>query len=92
MSHPPLRVWHIPQVPGKPFHVTVGSVHEGVRVMHTLAEYDNFQYENNIKGDFASAQGLEEYVLDSECDGEWLTWYSEDGEDDPEQWVEDNPL
>ncbi len=43
-----LRVWHIPQVPMKPFIVEVGSVEEGVRMMDALADYDAFQYDNNI--------------------------------------------
>lgn len=44
-----LRVWHIPQVPMKPFIVEVASVEEGVRLMDALADYDAFQYDNNIK-------------------------------------------
>ncbi|HID1832212.1 TPA: hypothetical protein ACXGMM_000834 [Escherichia coli] len=34
-----LRVWHIPQVPMKPFIVEVASVEEGVRLMDALADY-----------------------------------------------------
>jgi len=53
-----LRVWWIPQVPMKPFTVDVKSVEEGVKIMDVLAFYDIFQFENNIKGDYANAGGL----------------------------------
>ncbi len=66
------RVWHIPQVPGKPFHVPVDSLAEAVLVLNTLALYDAFQLENNIKGDYCNVQGLE--VLE---DGEWCEWYDD---------------
>ncbi len=54
-----LRVWHIPQIPGKPFFVDVSSVEEGVRMMSALDDYDAFQYENNIKPDYSNANGLQ---------------------------------
>ncbi|ENL5622924.1 superinfection exclusion protein, partial [Escherichia coli] len=54
-----LRVWHIPQVPMKPFIAEVASVEEGVRLMGALADYDAFQYDNNIKPDYCNANGLE---------------------------------
>ena len=88
-----LRVWHIPQIPGKPFLVHVTSIYEAVKVMGILANYDIFQYDNNIKGDYANAQGLSEYVenYDGEDNSGWLDWCTEDGEDDPKQWVLDHP-
>lgn len=47
-----------------------------------LAEYDQFQFDNNIKGDYANVQGLQvfddEYV-DDECDG-WIDWHCRDGQ------------
>ena len=74
-----MRVWWIPQVPMKPFYVNVKSVEEGVLIMNTLADYDLFQYENNVKPDYANAGGLE--VWNGE---EWESWYDEEtGEDDP---------
>ena len=63
-----LRVWWIPQVPGRPFHVPVSSVQEGVRIMDVLAKYDRFQFDNNIKPDYCNAGGLE--MWDLNCDGE----------------------
>lgn len=74
-----LRVWHIPQVPGKPFYVAVDSVQSAVLVMDTLANYDLFQLENKIKGDYANVTGLE---LWDEASQEWFEWCweSDDGE------------
>lgn len=53
-----LKVWHIPQVPGKSFDVSVDSIAEARKVLEVLAEYDLFQYRNNIKPDYANAQGI----------------------------------
>lgn len=71
-----LRVWHIPQVPVKAFHVDVETPEEAAKVLGILADYDLFQFENRVKSDYCNAQGLEE--LD-EQEGEWREWYSEDG-------------
>lgn len=65
-----LRVWHIPQVPGEPFHVPVASVDEAVTVLNALADYDRFQFDNQIKPDYANAQGLE--IFEGE---DWCEWY-----------------
>jgi hypothetical protein len=79
-----LRVWWIPQVPGKPFVVEVDTVTEGVLVMDTLARYDMFQFENNIKPDYCNAGGLGMYEND-----EWVDWFDEEtGIDDPEEYLE----
>ena len=87
-----LRVWWIPQVPGKPFEVEVDSVEEGVKIMDVLAQYDLFQFENNIKPDFCNAGGLQmlDESIDIEEAGEdgWSDWFDEEtGEDDPEQYL-----
>lgn len=86
-----LRVWHIPQIPGKPFHVDVASVEEGVKVMGILANYDQFQLDNNIKGDYASTNGLELFDVDNgEGHPGWVAWYYESDElyfDDPHEYV-----
>jgi hypothetical protein len=71
-----LRVWHIPQVPMDAFTVPVSDPKEAIRIMKLLADYDIFQFENNVKPDYSSAQGLEVFE-----DGEWSDWYSKDGED-----------
>lgn len=78
-----LRVWHIPQVPGKPFHVEIPAgrsqsiqIALACQILDALATYDLFQYENRIKPDYANAQGLEVFE-----DGEWIEWMDEDGND-----------
>ena len=58
-----------PQVPMNSFHVSVRSVREALLLLDTLAYYDLFQYENNIKPDYCNAGGLEifeDYDLDDE--------------------------
>ncbi len=70
-----LRVWHIPQIPGKPFHVRVKNLREAKLLLKSLALYDLFQFENRIKPDYANAQGLEVYE-----DGDWEEWMSKEGE------------
>jgi len=72
-----LRVWHIPQVPGKPFRVPVAGVDQAKVLLRALADYDKFQFENRIKPDYANAQGLEVFE-----DGEWGEWYDEESGDD----------
>ena len=76
-----LRVWHIPQVPGEPFHVPVATPQEARKVLDVLAHYDLFQFQNGIKGDYCNIAGLEVYEADS-GDGEpgWSEWCSVDGD------------
>ena len=86
-----LQVWHIPQVPMKPFKVRVASVEEGVKIMAVLADYDRFQFENRVKPDYCNAAGLQRWVDDSDGDGTpgWEDWYDEEtGDDCPKEYVE----
>jgi len=71
-----LRVWWIPQVPGKPFLVEMPDLKSAALIMDTLANYDKFQFENRIKPDYCNAGGLSVFE-----GGEWCDWYSDDGED-----------
>jgi hypothetical protein len=63
-KHGDIRVWWIPQIPGKPFTVDVGSARNPAdllfakRLLTILAAYDFFQLENRIKPDFSNAGGL----------------------------------
>ena len=70
-----LKVYHIPQVPMKPFEIPVASTDEAIKIMDILADYDTFQLENNIKPDYCNVQGL--VIFEG---GEWVDWYNEDGE------------
>ncbi|MCK4503388.1 MAG: hypothetical protein KAU22_10160 [Desulfuromonadales bacterium] len=86
-----LRVWWIPQLPGKSFYVGVGSVAEGVKIMVTLAQYDLFQLENNIKPDYCNCGGMQMFDPNDTEDapeGSWVSWHDEEsGEDDPDLWL-----
>lgn len=86
-----LRVSHFPQIPCKPFIVSVATVAEGVKVMDMLADYDQFQYDTNIKGDYANAAVLEMFDPKDSHDnaqGSWVSWCDEDtGEDDPRAFI-----
>lgn len=77
-----LRVWHIPQVPMKPFHVPVQSPDEAVKILQVLAWYDIFQFENRIKPDYCNASGLE--VMEDFIDGEpqWIDWNDPETDED----------
>lgn len=70
-----LRVWWIPQVPGKPFYVPVEDELEAVKVMALLACYDCFQWNQNIKPDYCNVGGLEMW---DEEEQDWVEWYYED--------------
>lgn len=94
-----LRVWHIPQVPMKAFTVEVDSLQEAVKIKNVLADYDLFQYENNVKGDYTSISGIhiwdeslsDQDLIDMELDDRWVDWFYEDDEqsfDCPEEYLE----
>ena len=79
-----LKVWWIPQIPMKSFEYPVSTPQEGFILLDALAEYDMFQFENNVKPDYSNVGGMsvfdDELIDESEdCDG-WSDWYSEIGE------------
>jgi hypothetical protein len=76
MTEGALRVWWVPQIPMKPFHVPVATPADAGKLLDILADYDAFQFENRIKPDYCNAGGLEVFE-----NGEWCEWESEDGED-----------
>lgn len=76
-KHGDLRVWWIPQVPMVKFTVDVPDLASARLVLNTLADYDNFQFENRIKPDYCNAGGLQAYWR---REG-WCDWNSEDGDD-----------
>lgn len=83
-QHGDLRIWHIPQIPGKPFIVRVASPADAKRLLDVLADYDTFQFENNIRTDYSNAAGLSVFDTDDKNDGSegsWIDWYSDDGEE-----------
>ena len=70
------RVWWIPQVPGKPFHVGVDTIEKAIMILNVLADYDLFQLANNIKPDYSNVGGLE--ILEG---GEWADYEDDEGND-----------
>lgn len=81
-----LKVWWKPQVPCKSFEVEVDSVTDGVKLMDTLANYDLFQLENNIKPDYANIGGIN---YKSSLSDLWLDVAVEvDGEVNGETYIE----
>lgn len=81
-----IRVAHFPQIPCKAFYVEVKDVEEAKLISDTLANYDLFQYENNIKGDYANATVVEEYCKE---EGEWISWSDDEtGIDDIDDYFE----
>ena len=70
-----LRVWWIPQIGiENTFYVPVNTPEDGKRLLDTLAAYDMFQLNNNIKPDYCNSGGLE--IWDEEAQ-EWIDWYLE---------------
>ncbi|TPG68672.1 hypothetical protein EEL31_09135 [Brevibacillus laterosporus] len=82
-----LRVSHFPQIPCKPFVVEVDNLEQARLVHNTLADYDLFQYDNNIKPDYANATVVEQW---DEEEQEWSTWSDEEtGIDDINEYFEE---
>ena len=57
--------------------------------MNILAAYDCFQYNNNVKPDYANAGGLQYF---NEEYNEWEDWYFEDDNsyyDDLDEYIEE---
>ena len=73
-----LKVWWIPQVPMKSFFVPVNSLEEARLILDTLAQYDAFQLENNIKPDYSNTGGLLKWDRE---ENEWIDWEDDDGLD-----------
>ena len=72
-----LRVWHNCQIGAvNNFYIDVDDINIAWKILNTLWDYDLFQYNNNIKPDYANASGLEYF---DEDDNEWYEWYNEDG-------------
>lgn len=79
-KHGDLRIWYIPQVPMKAFYSPVNTIQEAAVVLRIMAEYDLFQYHNNVKGDYCSTGGLHiwDETLDPDENGsKWCDWYDE---------------
>jgi hypothetical protein len=71
-----LRIWWVPQIPGKAFKWPVADLTQAALMLDALAAYDDFQFAENVKGDYANMGGLQIY-----CNGDWEEWESEDYDD-----------
>ena len=72
-----LRVWWIPQVPMQDsFLVSVSCPKEAKKILDVLAQYDLYQFDNNIKPDYCNAGGLQV----EDINGDWYEWDNEEGE------------
>ncbi len=78
-----LKIWWIPQVPMKAFEKEVSTLSEAHILLDTLALYDIFQFENNVKGDYCNAGGL--MVKDGD---DWEDWCDEDTGEDFDEYRE----
>lgn len=56
-----MYVWWIPQVPMQAFYFRVSSYEESLKIQDLLAQYDLFQYEQNVKGDYSNVGGVGSY-------------------------------
>lgn len=75
-----LRVWWVPQVPMKAFYVPIDSIGEGQKILEVLADYDLFQFENKIKGDYSNGGGIQVFDDMDDTDtpeGSWTDWEDE---------------
>lgn len=83
-KHGDLRVWHVPQMPMQSFKVHVATLIEAKLLLDTLALYDQFQLDNNIKPDYCNASGLSVFDEADDHDGpdgSWVDWYTDDGDE-----------
>ena len=65
------RVWWVPQMPMESFKQEVKTLREAKLLIETLAFYDIFQYENNVKPDYCNAGGLQYF---DERAAAWVDW------------------
>lgn len=81
------------------FFVETNNLEEAVNIQNALADYDLFQYENNVKGDYANASGIhiwdesltDQDLIDMELTNRWVDWYHETDDDyynDPQEYLD----
>lgn len=75
-----LKVWYIPQVGAvnKPYEVIVPNIATAKIVMDSLTGLSNYEFENEIKPDYADAIGLSRYEDDGTGNLEWIDWEVEE--------------
>lgn len=74
-----LRVWWKPQITCLSFLVDVENVKQAKFLLTTLANYDLFQLDHNIKPDYSNAGGLLIYAKNYHGELEWTDWENNEG-------------
>lgn len=90
-----LRVWWIPQVPMESFDVLVDDLKQAKLLLDTLAKYDAFQFEHNVKPDYSNTGGLTiwDESLEPDEDGlKWCDWYDDETGMDFDEYCEEGLL
>ena len=72
-----LRIYHIAQVPCKPFYVEVENEKEASKIMDVLTNQHLFLYEENIIPDYSNVMGVEMF---DEYENDWLDYYNDEEE------------
>lgn len=81
-----MRIWWVPQVPGKAFHFPVKTLEEAVNIYRVLGKYDLFLLENNHRVDYTNVGGLEVY---NEEEGIWEEWVDVETGDTLDDYLRD---
>lgn len=55
------RVWYVPQIPMEAFFYETDDLGTAQTVLDALAGFASFEYDNNLKPDYADAGGIELY-------------------------------
>lgn len=76
------RVWYIPQVPMKPFRFEVPDIATARIVKEALIKFSLFEFENNVKPDYADAIGIEKFSVKAQ---EWWEYHEEDEDEDEDE-------
>lgn len=69
----PYRVWHIANVPNRPFHVYVETIKKAKQVLQFLFDYDNYLGDGVVD---TNASGLEVFE-----EGDWFEYHDENDDD-----------
>lgn len=85
----PLKVWWIPEVPGKGCQMFVPSPQMAGVALEVLALYDLFLYKEELRSpsDFSNAGGV---VVWNKEGNEWEDFYDEETGEDFDEWWERN--
>lgn len=81
-----IKVWWIPQIPGVPYERMAPSFSVAKEIYEVLAEYDAFQFEHKIKGDYANTGGIS-ICHPALTSNDWYDIELNGDEDDLADWI-----